>query len=184
LVRAFDCREAVPVESLCVEKAARQARRHDTRAPRLAWAGLHYSSLRKRDGRYKPQLNRRRVYVLRMDFVFRQFAFLRRLRRGASVESLRRDWHGAGFAAQEFLVMIKARSSRPPTTSGSQNPSVARVHARPCQRHQRGNADCRCCRKRRTEASRSRPIAISYARCASECAPVLASSSARAAQYG
>ena len=47
---------------------------------------------------------------------------------------------------------------------------------------QSDSADCRCCRKRRTEASRSRPIAMSYAWRASPCAPVLASNSARAAQ--
>ena len=44
------------------------------------------------------------------------------------------------------------------------------------------NADLRCCRNRRTAESRSRLIAISYARRASPCAPVSANNSARAAQ--
>ena len=43
---------------------------------------------------------------------------------------------------------------------------------------------CRSCNHRRTDASRSSPIAISYASRASSAAPARANNSARAAQYG
>jgi hypothetical protein len=128
-------------------------------------------------------------------FPLRTLPAMRKFRSGAHCARSRRRGNAAIPEAPPGVPRLSLRSL-PPTlfqrASISPHSSIDCSRGEPQSSRRAGqsfqrvvqlaSADWRCRRKRRTDSSRSSPIAILYASCASSRAPDLASSSARAAQ--